>query len=305
MKCFVAGGTGVVGRRAVPALVAAGYDVTVIGRTPERDRLVESFGATPVRIDLFDAAAIAGAIAGHDVVINLATHIPSLSRAASAKAWAENNRIRTEGAANLVAAARRAGAARVIQESITFPYADGGDGWIDEDSDREASEFSGPVDAAEAGVAAFSVEAGAGIVLRFAQFHAPDSHHCQTWAKAFAMRVNPLFGPADSFTSFLGAIAAGRAVVAALDAPAGVYNVADDDPVTRGEAGEVVAAALGKKPPRRIPLPMGAVTKVNPSAEVLTRSQRISNRRFRDATGWAPDHAGADGLAAAIAEIRS
>lgn len=305
MKLFVAGGTGVVGRRAVPALVAAGHDVTVIARRPERDALVESMGATPSRVDLFDADGVSSAVAGHDVVVNLATHIPPLTKAASAKAWAENDRIRTEGAANLVAAASRCGATQVIQESITFPYADGGDAWIHEEFDWPASVFSAPVDAAEAGVSAFAEGEGVGVVLRFAQFYAPDSDHVQTWAKAFARRVNPLVGAADAYTSFVGADAAGRAVVAALDVASGVYNVADDDPVTRAEAGAAVGAAIGTKPPRRLPVPMGLASRVNPGAEVLARSQRISNRRFKEATGWQPDHAGADGLAAAIAAVRS
>lgn len=305
MKIFVAGGTGVVGRRAVPALVAGGHDVTVIARSPERETLVASLGATPARVDLFDADAVAGAVAGHDVVINLATHIPPLTKAASASAWAENDRIRTEGAANLVAAARRTDAGRFIQESITFPYADGGDRWIDEDFDRPASDFSAPVDAAETGVETFAAGGGDGVVLRFAQFHAPDSDHVRTWAKAFATRMNPIVGASDAYASFVGADAAGRAVLAALDAPSGVYNVADDDPVTRGELGEAVAAAIGKKPPKRVPMPMKLVNRVNPAAEVLMRSQRISNRRFRDATGWAPDHAGAAGLAQSIAEARA
>lgn len=306
MKIFVAGGTGVIGRRAVPALVEAGNDVSVLARSPARDAMVESMGATPVRADLFDAEGVATAVAGHDVVVNLATHIPPLTKAARASAWAENDRIRTEGAANLVAAARRAGASRFVQESITFPYADGGADWIDEDFDRPASVFSAPVDAAEDGAAAFAADTGAaGVVLRFAQFYAVDSDHTQSWAKSFAMRVNPIMGSADGYTSLLGAAAAGRAVLAALDAPSGVYNVADDDPVTRAAAGHAVAEAIGKKPPRRVPVPGGLAAKVNPGAEALMRSQRVSNRRFVEATGWRPDHAGAAGLAATIAAIRS
>lgn len=299
MKIFVAGGTGVIGRRAVPALVEAGHDVSVIARTPERDQLVESLGARPVRVDLFDATGLVTAVSGHDVIVNLATHIPPLSRASRAASWEENDRIRTEGSANLVAAARASGVERVVQESITFPYADGGDRWIEEDVERPPSVFSAPVDAAEGQASAFAEDGGTGVVLRFAQFHAPDASHAVPYARAFRMRVNPLIGDPDAYISFIGMDAAARAVVASLDMASGAYNIADDDPPTRREAGRTVAAALGVKPPRH--LPAAPVRRVIPSTEVLARSHRISNRRFREATGWRPDFAGADGLAASLA----
>ena len=298
MKIFVAGGTGVIGRRAVPALVEAGHDVSVISRTPERDGLVESLGARPVRVDLFDAAGLVTAVSGHDAVVNLATHIPPLSRASRAASWEENDRVRTEGSANLVAAARANDVGRVVQESITFPYADGGDAWIDEDVARPASAFSAPVDAAEGQALGFAEDGRKGVVLRFAQFHAPDASHAVPYARAFRMRVNPLVGHPDAYMSFIGMEAAARAVVASLDVPSGAYNIADDDPPTRREAGRTVATALGVKPPRH--LPAGPVRRVIPSTEVLARSHRISNRRFREATGWRPDFAGADGLAASL-----
>ena len=80
-----------------------------------------------------------------------------------------------------------------------------------------------------------------------------------------------------------------------------MYNIADDDPPTRRALGKTVAAAIGRKPP--FALPQGLVRRVNPAAEVLMRSHRIDNRRFRDAAGWTPQHSGADGLAATIADV--
>lgn len=300
MKVFVAGGTGVIGRRAVPALLEAGHDVHVLSRGPDRDAMVEGWGATPVRVDLFDVDGLRGALAGHDAVVNLATHIPPVSKGARMAAWGENDRIRREGATNLAAAARANGVDRLVQESITFPYADGGDAWIDEDAPRPSSEIGDSVEAAEAAALGYD-EGRGGVVLRFAQFYAPDASHTKTYATAFRLRTNPLIGPADAFISFIGMPAAARAVVASLDVPAGVYNVADDDPPTRGEAGRTVAAALGRGRP--VSAPMGIVRRVNPSAELLARSQRVDNRRLRS-HGWAPDHAGAAGLAAAVAAAR-
>lgn len=303
MKVFVAGGTGVIGRRAVPALVEAGHDVNVVARSEQRDRLVSDLGGTPVRVDLFDRDGLRAAVAGHDAVVNLATHIPPMSKASRTKSWDENDRIRTEGSANLVAAAEAHDVRRFVQESITFPYADGGDDWVDEDTPRPPSVFSEPVDASERATSGFTGDGRDGVVLRFAQFHAPDASHIGTFSKAFRFRASPLVGDPDTYVSFIGMPAAARAVVAALEAPAGVYNVADDDPPTRRDAGRTIAATLGTRPP--LTMPLGLVKKFNPSVEVLARSHRISNQRFKDATGWAPDDRGAEGVARSIVAHRA
>ncbi len=303
MKVFVAGGTGVIGRRAVPALVEAGHDVTVVARSEERDRLVERLGGSPVRVDLFDRDGVHAAVAGHDAVANLATHIPPMSKAARSASWNENDRIRTEASANLVEAARAHDVRRFVQESITFPYADGGDRWIDEDGDRPPSEFSRSVDAAERTALDFTAGERTGVVLRFAQFHAPDASHVATYSATFRFRFSPLVGAPEAYMAFIGMPAAARSVVAALDAPSGVYNIADDDPPTRREAGQTIADALGTRPP--FSLPLGLVRRVNPSVEILARSHRVSNQRFKEATSWSPDHRGADGLAQSLVEYRA
>ncbi|MDQ1374325.1 MAG: hypothetical protein QOJ09_1663, partial [Actinomycetota bacterium] len=116
MRIFVAGATGVLGRRAVARLVEAGHDVTGVARNEDKAALVRSLGATPVTVDLFDPAAVKSAADGHEVVMNLATHIPNLSRAAMPRAWAENDRIRSEASRNLVDAALASGAGRFVQE---------------------------------------------------------------------------------------------------------------------------------------------------------------------------------------------
>src|SRR5689334_25393260 len=103
MRIFVTGATGVVGRRLVPLLSAAGHDVTAIARSSSgRDRLQRQ-GAKAVEVDLFNSSAVQSAIAGHDVLVNLATHIPSRSwQIFLPWAWRENDRIRRDGSAALV-----------------------------------------------------------------------------------------------------------------------------------------------------------------------------------------------------------
>jgi nucleoside-diphosphate-sugar epimerase len=303
-KIFVAGATGVLGRRAVKQLVDAGHEVTGIARSDDKAALLKSLGATPVQIDLFDLAAIKGAAAGHDVVANLATHIPHLSKAAFNGAWDENSRIRSEGSHNLVEAALANGASRYIQEAISFMYEDRGDAWIDEDVPMIIPELGEAQLDAERETARFTESGGVGVVLRFGQFYAPDAFHTTDMIKLAKRRVAPALGAPDSYAPNIHIDDAASAVVAALHAPAGIYNVVDDDPVTKREFAEVMAAALGKKPPHH--LPATAVKLVGKKAGYLVRSQRVSNRRFKEATGWAPRYPSVrEGLPQVIAAATS
>lgn len=288
MKIFVTGGTGVVGTRAVPALVAAGHDVTAVARGEAKADLVRSMGATPVAVDLFDADAVKAAVDGYEAVAHLATNIPPMLKAARMKAWETNERLRTEASAHLVDAALATGASRYVQESICFPYLDQGDDWITEESPLEhVGVFAGAA-AAEAATSRFTAAGGTGLVLRFAQFHGPGSSHVEFFNRLLRKRVNPFVGPPDAYTSFIHADDAGSAVVAALAVPAGIYNVADDEPLTRREAGEAAAAALGVKPPHTVPAAARAT--VLHAAKPMMRSLRVSNAKLKAASGWAPIH---------------
>ena len=287
MKIFLAGGTGVVGRRALPALVAAGHDVSAVARTKAKADLVRSLGGEPVVVDLFAADAVGAAVTGHEVVINLATSIPPLTEAARDSAWVANERLRSEASNHLVDGALHAGAVRFVQESITFPYVDNGDQWIDEDHQvDQVGPFNGARDA-EAAAARFAEHGGEGVVLRFAQFYAADSTHTQAFNATARRRANPFLGAPEGYMSFIHAEDAGSAVVAALRAPTGIYNVVDDEPVTRADAGRIVAEALGVEPPHAVSKVVQAAT---PASAQLMRSLRVSNRRFKDATGWRPTH---------------
>ena len=104
MQIFVTGATGVIGRQVVPLLVAGGHWVTAVGRTPEKRRALERAGARAINVDLFNRDAMRAALAGQQVVINLATHIPPTSQFFMPGAWHETNRLRREAAANLVEA---------------------------------------------------------------------------------------------------------------------------------------------------------------------------------------------------------
>ena len=92
-------------------------------------------------------------------------------------------------------------------------------------------------------------------------------------------------GP-DAFVSSITTDDAAAAVVAALSAPAGIYNVGDDEPVTRRD----FFGSLGQCP-RRAPALYrsgGAVQAGREEGVRTGRSQRVSNAHFRQATGWSP-----------------
>jgi nucleoside-diphosphate-sugar epimerase len=262
-------------------LVAAGHEVTALVRSPAKAELARSLGATPVEVGLFDPDALRAAVAGHDAVCNLATHIPSAVRAADPRSWQENERIRSEGSRNLVDAALAAGATAFVQESIAFLYGDHGDSWIDATSAQIIdSRFSASLKAAESEAARFGATGGRAVVLRFGQFFAPESDHTLTVMRAArrGLAVEP--GRAEAFFPAVAADDAAAAVVAALEAPIGTYDVVGE-PETRGDSRSALAAAVGR---RRLHLMGSAKRVVGPLAD----SQRVSSQRFRDATAWKP-----------------
>lgn len=180
MKVFVTGATGAIGRPTVPLLTAAGHEVTAVVRSPEKRAQVEAAGAAGVEVDLFDAAAVRQAVAGHDAVVNLVTNIPPMTQAGRPSAWATNDRLRREASAHLVDGAIAAGAARLVQESIVFSYPDSGDRWIDAESmSPEPSPTVRSALVAEAQAQRFTDAGGTGVVLRFGMFYGPGLAHTE------------------------------------------------------------------------------------------------------------------------------
>ena len=287
MQVFLTGATGVLGRRTLPLLTAAGHDVTAVARTPEKAERVGAAGARPVTVDLFDADAVRAAVEGHEAVVNLATHIPSTAKAALPGAWKENERIRREVSRHLVDAASATGAPRVVQEALAFIYVDAGGAWVDEDAPVDGGSFNQGVHEAEAQVARFRDAGGDGVVLRFGLFHGAESEQTQE-AVALARRgLAMTIGRPDAYLSIIEVDDAASAVVHALIAPAGVNNVVDDEPLTRRAYAQALATALGRDKPLRIP--PAVLSKLGGAkTALLARSERVRNARFRQATGWAP-----------------
>jgi nucleoside-diphosphate-sugar epimerase len=280
-EIVITGGTGVVGRRAVHALVAAGHRVAGVTRSARGRRVLEGLGARAIEADVFDAASLTKAFAGADAVVNLLTHIPSADRMATPGAWEENDRLRREASAAVARAAHAAGAARLAQESLAFLYADGGSAWLDEDAPVAAGATTSTVLTAEAN--ATELFPGDTVVLRFGLFIGPDSDLTQADVEnARRDGLSPSLGRRDAYRPTVWLDDAGAAVAAALRAPAGVYNVADEHPPTRAEIDAALAAAVGREVLRP------ALDEVPTVFEPVARSQRVSSRRLQEATGWSP-----------------
>jgi len=288
MRILLTGATGVIGRRLLPLLIGAGHSVTAVARRPQSHAELARAGAVPIEVDLFAADAVRKAVAGHDAVINLATHLPAGWRIFLPGAWAENDRIRRLASANLVDAAIATGAARFIQESFAPVYPDRGGEWIDERTPIAPVGYNRSVVDAERSAERFSGSGRTGVVLRFAVFYGPDSWFTRDLIRYVRRGWAPIPGAADSYFSSVSHDDAAAAVVAALDAAPGIYNVVDDEPLRRREFFGSLAGVLGVPPPR-LPPPwlkylFGSL------GEMLARSLRISNRKLRDQAGWVPKY---------------
>jgi NAD dependent epimerase/dehydratase family enzyme len=282
-RVFVAGATGVLGRRVVPALVAAGHTVTANVRSAAAGAQAERAGATPATVDLFDPAATARLGDDHDAVINVATSIPTGAAAARRSAWAMNDRLRRDASANVAAAVARTGG-RYVGESITFPYDDAGDEWIDEEHPRSHFWGNETCRAAEASADRVTAAGGVGVTLRFAMFVADDSAHIAAIRAGARRGVFAVPGDVAGFVSWIHIDDAASAAVAALGAPAGVYNVAEPEPLRRTEHAEALARSVDRQRLRHIPGPV--VRLAGAGIASLARSHRISSRKLSSATTW-------------------
>lgn len=280
----MSGGTGVIGRAAVPALVTAGHDVVVLARSEANERLARALDATPVRGDLFDAASLEAAYAGADAVVNLATHVPVGRAAAWPGGWREHDRLRTTGVRNVVAAAERAGVRRVVQEGVSFVYADAGEDWITEESAVEITSATEPAAVGEAHVQGFVGEGRAGVVLRLGGIVGDDAMtRSRLHAAAHGRPIG--LGRPDCWTHVVHTDDLGSAVVAALQAPSGVYNVGAE-PVRQRD----LVAGFAEHVGARRGVFLGPVLRrvVGSRIEPFGRSQRVCSEHFAAQTGWRP-----------------
>jgi UDP-glucose 4-epimerase len=165
---------------------------------------------------------------------------------------------------------------RLVQESIAFVYADGGDAWLNEDAPVAGGGVTTTALTAERN--ARELFDGDTVVLRFGLFMGPDSGSSRAALEAARGGTSVALGPPGAYRPTLWLDDAAAAIAAALRVPAGTYNVVDVDPPTNAEIDAALAAAVGVEALRPRP----------PQDGPLARSQRVSSRRLREASGWAP-----------------
>lgn len=204
MRLLVTGGTGVLGRALQPIAGPAGHELVM----PRHEDL-----------DLFDADAVTGAVRGMDGVLHLATRIRPLDQVSDPDAWRENDRLRAEASAILVDAAIAAGAEVYVQPTVTFVYPP--EGPVTEDTPvGDVLPIPRSSLVAEQQAERFADAGGRGVVLRYGLFDGPGTGRDE---------------PLPAFGATLHIEDAGRALLAALSLPSGIYNVCRD--------GERVSAA--------------------------------------------------------------
>jgi nucleoside-diphosphate-sugar epimerase len=287
-RVFMTGATGVIGPPTVGRLIEAGHEVRAVSRRDEASALLRARGAEPVAVDLFDSDAVKAAVAGSDAIVHVATNVPPFPQMVRASAWETHNRLRTEATRHLVDAALAHGIGRMVKESITFVYEDGGDTWLDESSPLTFTPgLMAPTVQGEETAMALQAEGGEVAVLRFGLFYGGANRGTDEMLKLARWRASMVAGKPGAYMSSIHADDVATAVTAALDAPGGIYNVVDDEPMTRRDALDAFSAAFGLKKLRTNPAWIMRLL-AGKAAQSLVASQRVSNAKFRAATGWAP-----------------
>ena len=309
MKIFVAGATGVLGRAVVPRLVANGHDVVGMTRSASKEDLVRSLGARPVVADALDPEAVAQAVASAEpeVIVHELTALSGPmsasdmrhpERAASA---IMTNRLRTEATDHLSAAGRAVGARRFVVQSFgAFRWARSG-GPVLTEADPVDPNPPAALRVAMVGILHVertvpAIEWGEGLVLRYGGFYGPGTGLSRApdalMATPIRKRRFPIVGDGSGVWSHIHIDDAASATVAAIDhGDAGIYNIADDEPAPVREWLPALAAALGAKPPRRIPRWLARLAAGETATLMMTEARGSSNVKAKRELDWQPRYA--------------
>lgn len=299
MRVFVAGGTGAVGQSMVPQLLEAGHQVVAISRRESRAEALRRLGADAVVCDVFDAPRLTEAVrrAEPDAIINQLTDLPaSMDPRGIEAAYVKNNRVRREGTRNLLAAAASASVSRFIVQSMATWYRPVGSR-IKHESDPLWTDAPEPLGAAVRTVADMetAVLSGApvGIVLRYGGFYGPGTWYSADGDVMTMMRRRklPIVGTGEGVTSFVHVQDAAAAALAALSAPAGVYNIVDDEPAAASEWMPVLASGLRAPAPRKVPAFLARVIVGKALTTWMTTMRGASNEKAKRDMGWQPRYA--------------
>jgi nucleoside-diphosphate-sugar epimerase len=294
MRVFVTGATGAVGQHLVPALVAAGHQVTATTTSPGKVALLREVGAEPAVLDGLDREAVIAAVrdAAPEVIIHQMTALAAMRTPRQLdKDFAVTNELRTRGTDNLLAAAAAAGTRRVIAQSFT--------GWPNERSGGPVKTEADPLDPRPVPSSARTLAAiryveetvprdvPEGIVLRYGSFYGPGAS--EVMLDVVRKRQLPVVGGGTGVWSFTHiADAASAAVAAVTQGAPGVYNIVDSEPATVAEWLPYLARVAGAKPPLRVPAWAGRLLAGEFIAMWMTTARGSSNAKAIKELGWEP-----------------
>ncbi len=299
MKIFVAGASGAVGKQLVPLLVASGHEVVGTTTSPRKADALRVLGAKPFVLDVLDAEAVGRALskAMPDVVVHQATSLAAVAGSLRKfdEAFAQTNRLRTEGTDNLLAAAKAVDARKFVAQSYAgWPYARDGAMVKSEEDALDPN----PVSTARQSIAAIryleeSVVAANGIdgiVLRYGGFYGPGTSLAPggEMFEPVRKRLFPIIGSGAGFASFIHVEdAAGATLTAIEEGRPGVYNIVDDEPAPESEWLPYLAELVGAKPPRHVPVWLGKLMAGEALATMMTEGRGASNAKAKRELGWA------------------
>ena len=295
MNIFVAGATGVLGKQLVPLLVDAGHDVVGTTTSAAKADALRALSAEPVVLDLLDAEAVGRTVseAAPDVVVHEATALAPVvgNLRKFDQAFAQTNRLRIEGADNLLAASGAVGVGKFVAQSYAgWPYEREGAMVKDEQAPLDPE----PVSSAKESVAALrhleaAVLASNGIVLRYGGFYGPGTSLAADgeMVEAIRKRMFPVVGSGAGMGTFIHIEDAARATLAAIErGRPGIYNIVDDEPAPVSEWLPYLADALGAKSPRHVPLWLGRLMAGEALATMVTEGRGASNAKAKRELGW-------------------
>jgi nucleoside-diphosphate-sugar epimerase len=294
MNVFIAGATGVLGRRVVRRLVEKGHHVVGLARSAANEGELTALRAEPRRGDLFNPRDVERATAGCDAVLHLATAIPTRFPSRPAD-WNTNDRLRTEGTKNLVNAALANRCRLFVANSVTYVYGDNGGAWIDETTPYEM-ELGGILQSAVTMENllndAFTKQQLPLITLRFGSFYGSDAAHSRMLFNQVEHGRFPIIGDGDTWWNLIQLDDAARAVVATVDNYernlGEAFNIVDGAPVRMREFITGIAELLHARKPWHVPLWIAKLRMRAALLQPLLLSFRCGHDKATERLGWQP-----------------
>jgi 2-alkyl-3-oxoalkanoate reductase len=295
MRVFIAGATGAIGLPLARALCTLGHQVVGMTRAGAGTDRLRELGAAVSYADAFDAEAVRRVMeaASPDVVIDQLTWLPA-DPAEIVEQLPKDTRLRREGGANVLAAARAAGVRRLIVQSRGF-FLDAPDGQLADESAKLRYDAPGKLGESTLAFGEFEDQVLAaspleGVVLRYGFFYGPGTWYRPDGAMAemARKRQSAIIGEGNAVWSFVHIDDAVAATVAALNADPGVYNVVDDDPLPVSLWLPAFARWVGAEEPPRLSVEDARTSAGEEAIYYHTRLTGASSSRAKAKLGFAP-----------------